>query len=193
MQGWEYLDLGRLWQVLLTVGLFFWVFILFRGLRGRAARSSRGQPAVAVLLHRARDPAVLRGGIAQPAGLQLHRRGLLAVLGGAPVGRGLPRILHHDHGGVHLRAAGRRAPRSRPLAIIYLDIILYSVGGVVGTMHHLYFSGTPAETMALGAFFSAAEVIPLTFLTVEAWRFLQLGARQEVQSAADTRSRTGGP
>jgi len=34
--------------------------------------------------------------------------------------------------------------------------------------------------MALGAFFSAAEVIPLTLLTVEAWTFLQLGARQEV-------------
>jgi nitric oxide reductase subunit B len=36
--------------------------------------------------------------------------------------------------------------------------------------------------MALGAFFSAAEVIPLTFLTVEAWAFLQLGARQEKRS-----------
>ena len=36
-------------------------------------------------------------------------------------------------------------------------------------MHHLYFSGEPAEHMALGAFFSAVEVIPLTFLTVEAW------------------------
>ncbi len=48
-------------------------------------------------------------------------------------------------------------------------------------MHHLYFSGVPAEHMALGAFFSAAEVIPLTFLTVEAWSFLQLGARQEAK------------
>ena len=37
--------------------------------------------------------------------------------------------------------------------------------------------------MALGAVFSAAEVIPLTFLTVEAWSFLQLGARQEGRSA----------
>ena len=65
------------------------------------------------------------------------------------------------------------------LTVIFLDIILYSVGGVIGTMHHLYFSGEPAEHMALGAFFSAAEVIPLTFLTVEAWIFLQLGAAQE--------------
>ena len=69
------------------------------------------------------------------------------------------------------------------LGIIFLDIILYSAGGVIGTMHHLYFSGTPVEHMALGAFFSAAEVIPLTFLTVEAWAFLQLGSRQQSEDA----------
>jgi nitric oxide reductase subunit B len=57
------------------------------------------------------------------------------------------------------------------------------MGGVIGTMHHLYFSGTPVEHMALGAFFSAAEVIPLTFLTVEAWAFMQLGSRQEAKSS----------
>jgi nitric oxide reductase subunit B len=60
--------------------------------------------------------------------------------------------------------------------VIYLDVILYSMGGVVGTMHHLYFSGAPAVHMALGAFFSAMEVIPLLLLTFEAWRFMQLGA-----------------
>ena len=64
------------------------------------------------------------------------------------------------------------------LGVFFLDVILYSAGGIIGTMHHLYFSGTPVEHMALGAFFSAAEVIPLTFLTVEAWAFLQLGSRQ---------------
>jgi nitric oxide reductase subunit B len=68
------------------------------------------------------------------------------------------------------------------LTVVFLDILLYSVGGVIGTMHHVYFSGEPAEHMALGAFFSAAEVIPLTFLTVEAWSFLQLGAAQESRS-----------
>ncbi len=49
-------------------------------------------------------------------------------------------------------------------------------------MHHVYFSGEPAVTMALGAFFSAAEVIPLTFLTVEAWSFLQVGSAQAARS-----------
>ena len=68
------------------------------------------------------------------------------------------------------------------MRLIYLDVILYSAGGVIGTMHHLYFSGEPALHMALGAFFSAAEVIPLTFLTVEAWSFLQLGAQQSART-----------
>ena len=70
------------------------------------------------------------------------------------------------------------------LKVIYLDILLYSAGGVVGTMHHVYFSGEPSIHMALGAFFSAAEVIPLTFLTLEAWSFLQLGAQQQSGSHA---------
>jgi nitric oxide reductase subunit B len=73
------------------------------------------------------------------------------------------------------------------LTMIYLDILLYSAGGVIGTMHHVYFSGQPAVHMAFGAFFSAAEVIPLTFLTLEAWSFLQLGTEQE------TRARTPFP
>ena len=34
-QGFTFLDLGRFWQILLTVGLFFWVVILFRGLRNQ--------------------------------------------------------------------------------------------------------------------------------------------------------------
>ena len=75
------------------------------------------------------------------------------------------------------------------LRLIYLDVILYSAGGVVGTMHHVYFSGEPVEHLALGAIFSAAEVIPLTFLTLEAWTFLRIG---QGQAARPTPSRTAG-
>jgi nitric oxide reductase subunit B len=32
-QGSEYLDLGRFWQLLLAVGLLFWLFLMFRALR----------------------------------------------------------------------------------------------------------------------------------------------------------------
>jgi nitric oxide reductase subunit B len=74
--------------------------------------------------------------------------------------------------------------------VVYLDIVLYSIGGVIGTMHHLYFSGAPAQHMALGAFFSAMEVIPLVLLTYEAWRFMQLGSQRAGACACETPSAT---
>src|SRR5205823_5053670 len=47
-------------------------------------------------------------------------------------------------------------------------------GGIIGTFHHLYFSGTPAVVMALGAVFSALEVVPLVLIGFEAWENLRL-------------------
>jgi nitric oxide reductase subunit B len=67
------------------------------------------------------------------------------------------------------------------LRVIYLDIILYSLGGVIGTMHHLYFSGTPVAHLALGATFSAMEVIPLLLLTLEAWSFIKTGEQKTLE------------
>lgn len=32
-QGWEYLELGRVWQILLTLGMVLWAFIIFRSIR----------------------------------------------------------------------------------------------------------------------------------------------------------------
>ena len=54
------------------------------------------------------------------------------------------------------------------LTMIYLDIVLYSAGGVIGTMHHVYFSGDPALHMALGAFFLGRRGDPADL--PDAWR-----------------------
>ena len=39
----------------------------------------------------------------------------------------------------------------------------------VGTLHHLYFAGTPTVALAFGATFSALEIVPLTMVGFEAW------------------------
>ena len=41
---------------------------------------------------------------------------------------------------------------------------LFMLGGIPGTFHHLYFSGTTTPVMAVGATFSALEVVPLVVL-----------------------------
>ena len=66
-QGWEYLEIGRVWQILLAIGLVFWFVLLWRDVRAGAARP--GAPRlVRVLPHRrGGDPGVL------PAGAVLRR------------------------------------------------------------------------------------------------------------------------
>jgi nitric oxide reductase subunit B len=180
-QGYEYLDLGRFWQVLLSVGLFFWVVMLFRAMRGRLRTERLGNMPWMFFLAALAIPAFYAVGLlARPDAsfptadywrfmvVHLWVEDFLELFTTVMVA-----YIFVLLGVVSERVA---------LTVIFLDIVLYSVGGVVGTLHHLYFSGTPASAMALGAFFSAAEVIPLTFLTFEAWSFLQLGAHQESRS-----------
>jgi nitric oxide reductase subunit B len=184
-QGWEYLDLGRAFQVALTVGLGLWVVIVFRGLRGLLANEHPGNMPW-LFLYSALSIPLFYG-----VGLVYGRQTTFAVMDFWRFW-----VVHlwvEDFlelfttivvayifvliGVVHPRTATR---------LIYLDIILYSVGGVVGTMHHLYFSGAPAVHMAFGAFFSAMEVIPLVLLTYEAWRFMRLGGAGPGDSVINT-------
>jgi nitric oxide reductase subunit B len=176
-QGFEYLDLGRFWQILLTLGLVFWVIILFRGLRGQLGSDHFGNMPWLFLFSALSIPAFYAVGLLARTNshftttdfwrfwvVHLWVEDFLELFTTIMVA-----YIFVLLGVVRERIA---------LNVIYLDILLYSAGGVVGTMHHVYFSGEPSIHMALGAFFSAAEVIPLTFLTLEAWSFLQLGAQQ---------------
>lgn len=181
-QQWEYIDLPRVWQILLVIGLFIWIAIIYRGIRARLKGESRGNMPWLFFYSALAIPAFYAVGLL--AGTETHLsvadfwrfwvvhlwvEDFLELFTTVMVAYVFVML-----GVVREKIA---------LGIIFLDIILYSAGGVIGTMHHVYFSGTPVEHMALGAFFSALEVIPLTFLTVEAWSFLQLGAHQQSRSA----------
>ena len=189
-QGFEYLDLGRLWQVLLVVGLVLGWSILFP----RPARRLRGEhlgnmPWLFFFAALAIPAFYAVGLLAQPRThftitdfwrfwvVHLWVEDFLELFTTIMV--------------AYSSSCSASCARGSRCAVIYLDIILYSAGGVIGTMHHLYFSGEPAVHMALGAFFSAAEVIPLTFLTR---RGLELPAarRAEQHANRDDRSRTAG-
>lgn len=180
-QGFEYLDLGRVFQIALTGGLVLWAVIIFRGLRGKLAHEHPGNMPWLFLYSTLSIPLFYGAGMVYgphtPFAIMdfwrfwvvhLWVEDFLELFTTIAVAYIMVLI-----GVVHPKTATR---------LIYLDIILYSIGGVVGTMHHLYFSGAPALHMACGAFFSAMEVIPLVLLTYEAWQFMRLGEGQAGQS-----------
>ena len=181
-QQWEYLDLPFVFQVLLTVALFVWVFIIWRAMCRRLSNEHVANMPWLFMFAALAIPAFYAVGMMARTGthvtvaefwrfwvVHLWVEDFLELFTTVMVAYVFVLL-----GVVRERIA---------LGIIFMDIILYSAGGVIGTMHHLYFSGTPVEHMALGAFFSAAEVIPLTFLTVEAWAFMQLGANRHGKEA----------
>jgi nitric oxide reductase subunit B len=167
--GYEYIDLGRVFQIALLGGLFLWVFLVARALWPALRRRDAQRPLLIMLL----VSTVAIGGFylaALGAGrhtnlaiaeywrwwvVHLWVEGFFEVFATVIIAFLFARL-----GLVRPAAAGRASVLA---ATIFLG------GGVIGTLHHLYFSGTPTIALAFGSVFSALEVVPLMFLGFDAW------------------------
>jgi nitric oxide reductase subunit B len=176
-QGSEYLDLGRFWQLLLAVGLVFWLFLMFRALRPAMKHPGKRELSslflyAAVAIPVFYVPALFYGPHTNFAVIDNWRfwiihlwvEGFFELFATVLVA-----IMFYQMGVVAAKTATR---------LIYLDAILYLVGGIVGTGHHWYFTGQGTLNMGLAACFSALEVVPLTLLTLDAWDFIKLKNKQ---------------
>ena len=176
-QGSEYLDLGRLWQLLLAAGLLFWLFLMFRALKP-AIKSPDKRELSSLFLYAAVAipvfylPALFYGPHTNFAIIDNWRfwiihlwvEGFFELFATVLVA-----IMFHQMGVVSTKTATR---------LIYLDAILYLSGGIIGTGHHWYFTGQGTLNMGLASCFSALEVVPLTLLTLDAWDFIKLRKAQ---------------
>jgi nitric oxide reductase subunit B len=176
-QGSEYLDLGRFWQVLLAAGLILWLFLMYLPLR-KALRDPKKKEFASLFLLSASGivvfylPAFFYGARTNFAIIDNWRFWIihLWVEGFFELFATILVAVMFTHMGlVTIRTATR---------VIYLDAILYLAGGIIGTAHHWYFTGQESVAIALGACFSALEVVPLTLLTLDAWDFIRLQQMQ---------------
>jgi nitric oxide reductase subunit B len=174
-QGWEYLDLGRAWQVMLAAGLVLWVVMLYRAVRPALKNPSSGEITSLFMYSAAAIPifyipAFFYKVTSNFAVVDLWRfwiihlwvENFLELFVTAAVA-----LIFYELDVVSSATATR---------VIYLDALLYLGSGILGTGHHWYFTGQSEVTMALGATFSAMEVVPLTLLTLDAWDFVSLSS-----------------
>jgi nitric oxide reductase subunit B len=175
-QGSEYLDLGRLWQLLLAVGLVLWLVLMFRALRPAMQTAGRSELASLFLYSAAAIPifylpALFYGPHTNFAVIDNWRfwiihlwvEGFFELFATVLVA-----TMFHQLGLVSVTTATR---------VVYLDAILYLGAGIIGTGHHWYFTGQGTLNMGLASAFSAMEVVPLTLLTLDAWDFVRIKNR----------------
>jgi nitric oxide reductase subunit B len=173
-QGYEYVDLGRVWQVLLFGGLCFWLWLMWRGLKPALAKRDENRDLLMLFLV---------SSIAIP----------LFYAAGLMYGKRSPLITaeYWRWWVVHLWVEGffevfatvviaflftrlkLLSIRTATRAVLFSTVVFLS-GGIIGTFHHLYFTGVPSAVLALGAVFSALEVVPLVLVGFEAWENIRL-------------------
>jgi len=174
-QGYEYVELGRLWQILLTVGLVGWLVLVVRALKPALAEE-KGRLGLLKLF--------LLAAIAIPlfysAGFMYTRDTNLAL---AEYWRWW--VVHlWVEGFFEVFATVAIALLSTRLGLlrektalrsVNLSMVLFLGSGIIGTFHHLYFTGSPAFVSALGATFSALEIVPLSLVGFELAQSLRAG------------------
>ncbi|MCU0305852.1 MAG: nitric-oxide reductase large subunit [Thermoanaerobaculales bacterium] len=178
-QGYEYVDLGRFWQAFLFAGLLIWLGLMVRAIWPAFRTKSDTRPLLGMFLISSVAIAAFYG-----AGLMWGRQTNLAV---AEYWRWW--VVHlWVEGFFEVFATvviaflfvrlGLLKTRLATAAVLFSTNI-FLLGGIIGTFHHLYFTGTPVAIMALGATFSALEVVPLVLLGFEAYHNLKLSRATE--------------
>lgn len=176
-QGWEYLELGRAWQMLLAAALLFWFWMLTRDAKAAfkkpELRELTGFFMVAALaIPVFYVPAMFFDDTTHFSIVDTWRFWIIHLWV-----EGFFEFFVTVLVAIILYGLGV-VSRINATRVIYLDAILYFGGGLVGTGHHWYFNGHSELNMALSALFSALEVVPLTLLTLDAWDFVKVTRTQ---------------
>ncbi|MEO5690264.1 MAG: nitric-oxide reductase large subunit [Burkholderiaceae bacterium] len=172
-QGLEYTSMGRIWQYLLFAGLLFWVYLLGRALWPALMKPSESRGLIAMVFLSA---SCIGGFYSTSLVWNQHTHysmieywrwwlvhlwveGFFEVFATAVVALIFTKL------GLVRTASANRA--------IVAETIVFLFGGILGTLHHLYFTGAPTSVIAVGSVFSALEVVPLTMIGLEALQTYQ--------------------
>ncbi|HSC81892.1 MAG TPA: nitric-oxide reductase large subunit, partial [Chitinolyticbacter sp.] len=173
-QGWEYADMGRFWQWFLFAGLLIWLCLVGRALWPVLSGPATDTKSIVGLMFLSTVAIGLFFGSALMWNEHTHIseveywrwwlvhlwvEGFFEVFATAVVA-----LIFTKLGLVRATSANRA---------IVAETIVFLFGGILGTLHHLYWTGTPTSVIAVGAVFSALEVVPLSLLGVEAYRNYQ--------------------
>jgi nitric oxide reductase subunit B len=166
-QGYEFIELGRVWQLILIAGMLIWLVLVFRSIRPAVHEEKDSGGLTHMLLYSSITiPLFYMAGLLYGKGSHLSNAEYwrwwvvhLWVEGFFEVFATVVMAFLLSHIGA--------VSKKFALTTIHFTVFLYLGSGILGTFHHLFWAGGPASIIALGAVFSALEIVPLTLLGFE--------------------------
>ena len=167
-QGYEFIDLGRFWQAVKFAGILFWLVLMLRGTVN--AFKQPGDKNLLALFFASviaiglfYGPALFYGEHTHISVMEYWRWWVVHLWV-----EGFFEVFSVAALSFIFVSLGLVSRRTATVATI-TEAALFLIGGIPGTFHHLYFAGATTPIIAVGASFSALEVVPLVLLGHEAW------------------------
>ncbi|OIQ93655.1 nitric oxide reductase subunit B [mine drainage metagenome] len=172
-QGWEYVELGKLWQIILGVVFIVWAITIYSGIKPvMKINQPWALPNWLVYATFSIILLLISGFIATPKTnfvIADFWRWMVVHMWAEAFFEVFTTVLI----GYFMVVMGL-VSKHAVIRVIYLATLLFLGSGLLGISHNFYWNAKPVFTMALGSIFSTLQVIPLVLLTLEAWRFSKL-------------------
>ncbi len=172
-QGWEFIELGKLWQIILAIVFIIWAITIYRGIKPvMKLKQPWALPNWLVYTTFSIILLFVSGFIATPRTnfvVADFWRWMVVHMWAEAFFEVFTTVLI----GYFMVLMGL-VSRQAVIRVIYLATLLFLGSGLLGISHNFYWNAKPVGTMALGSVFSTLQVIPLVLLTLEAWRFSKL-------------------
>jgi len=169
-QGWEYVDFGKVYQVLLMVVFILWGIIVYRGVKPAFIKGQPYNLPNWIVYSVVGIPLLfISGFVARPETnfviADFWRWMVVHMWVEAFFEVFITVIVSY------LMVIMGLVSRNAAIRVVFIATILFLGTGLLGISHNFYWNAKPVATMALGSVFSTLQFVPLILLTVEAWRF----------------------
>jgi len=169
-QGWEFVDFGKGFQVLLMGVFILWMIVVYRGIKPALIKKEPWNLPNWILYSVIGIPLLfLSGFVAKPETnfviADFWRWMVIHMWIEAFFEVFITVIVSY------LMVLMGLVSRQAAIRVVYFATILFLGTGLLGISHNFYWNAKPVATMALGSVFSTLQFVPLILLTVEAWRF----------------------
>ncbi|MBK9686512.1 MAG: cbb3-type cytochrome c oxidase subunit I [Saprospiraceae bacterium] len=169
-QGWEFVDFGKGFQVLLMIIFALWVVVVYRGIKPALVKGQSWNLPNWILYSVVGIPLLFMSGfVAKPETnfviADFWRWMVIHMWVEAFFEVFITVIVSY------LMVLMGLVSRQAAIRVVYFATVLFLGTGLLGISHNFYWNAKPVATMALGSVFSTLQFVPLILLTVEAWRF----------------------